>query len=791
MLRNFLKITFRNFKKNKSYVLINLVGMGFSLACCIVGYINYKYVADFDSNHANNDRIFKIHAYKQVQDDKVQIGITPMPLGNQIKDQYPNIEKSSRFASENLVIKKELKVFEQRVGFAETDFLDMFTLPLRYGDKSALNNPSKILLSKETSETYFGKENPVGEIIYLTKKDGSQIPLTVGGVFEHIPTNSSIRFRALTHFDNYLKSTDLETNDWNDFIAGTFVMTADGDYPQIMLDDINKNYITIQNEARQDFKLAEYYLVNLSDLGQHVIDIPYNWLHEPPEPVTVYAPLIMAGIMLLIACFNFTNTSIAISGKRLKEIGIRKVMGGSRRQLIFQFMGENLFLSFLSMLLALLISSFLIPAYNALWNFIDLKLNLIEDFEIYWFLTTLLIITSLIAGGYPSLYISRFESVNILRGSVSLGGTNLFSRLLLGFQYLFTIIGLISSFSFANNAKYQSSIDIGFSTENILGVRVNTLSEYKNYSNAIKSNPSIEMAVGSSNHIGTWHYIRNVKSEGREIEASFLNFGVKYADIMDLEILEGRYFDPNMYEYDHENSIIINEEFVKEMNWEQPIGKVLTIQDTLRLNVIGVMKNFYQFGFFEPVLPSGFRLADKEDMNFVVIKSQLPPTEFYDQMEAIWLDVVPDKPFNATFQSRFIQELVLVNRNVVKIFLFLGVLALVLSSIGLYTLVSLNMIKRVKEIGVRKVLGASIQQILILMNKQFFWLLLIFTILGAVLSYLTLDLLMGMIFSVYQTATVATVFIPFLLLLMMAVSIASIRIFFTASQNPVKSLRYE
>ena len=526
-------------------------------------------------------------------------------------------------------------------------------------------------------------------------------------------------------------------------------------------------------------------------MAQHVIDMPYNWLNEPPPPPAVTVPFIMAGLMLLIACFNFTNTSVAISSKRLKEIGIRKVMGGSRRQLIAQFMGENLILSFLSMLVGLLIAYFLVPTYNALWDFIDIKLSLTEDLEIYGFLAGLLIVTSIIAGGYPSLYISRYQPVNILRGSLSLGGTNLFSRLLLGFQYMFTIIGLISSLAFANNADYQSSVDIGFAKDNILGVRVSSQSEFEKFYNLARSKPSVNKAVGSANHIGWWHSIRNIKSEDKELEASILYLGIDYADIMELDLLQGRYFDPDLYDYDRSNSIVVNEEFVGEMGWEDPLGKVLVMQDTIRLNVVGVMKNFYQFGFFEPVPPSVFRLCAKDDMNFVVLNSNTNPTDFYKEMEATWYEVAPNKPFNADFQSEAVDELVAVNRNVMKMFVFLGVLALVLSSIGLYTLVSLNMIKRIKEIGVRKVLGATIQQILVRMNKQFFWLLLIFSAIGAGLSYLAIDALMASIFAVYQAMSVPVALIPFVTLISLAVTIASIRIFKAATQNPVKSLRYE
>ncbi len=790
MLRNFFKITFRNFAKNKSYVVINLIGLGLSLACCIVGYLNYKYAADFDSNHANNERIYKVHGFKDVQNRQVQIGITPLPLGDQIKDRFTGISHTSRYASSGLVLKKELKVFDQNIGFAEEDFLEMFSLPLKYGSGEALKDQTKILLSAETSESYFGEADPTNEIINIITPAGDQIPMIVGGVFERIPRNSSIRFSGLTHFDNYLKVEGLEPNDWSDFIAGTFVMT-DGQYPENLLNDINSNFVQIQNEARQDFMIAKYYLVDLSSLGNHVTDMPYNWLNSPPPPPAIVVPFIMASLMLLIACFNFTNTSIAISSKRLKEIGIRKVMGSNRKQLIAQFMGENLILSFLAMIVGVLMAMYLTPVYDALWDFIDIKLDLTSDLEVYGFLLGLLIVTSIIAGGYPSLYISRYRPVKILRGSLSVGGTNLFSRLLLGGQYLLTIIALISSLAFANNARYQSRVDIGFAKENILGVRVNSQSEFEGYYNLVKASADVEDAVGSANHIGWWHYIRNAKSEDKEIEASLLNLGIEYDQMMDLTILEGRYFDPELYEYDRENSLIVNEVFVEEMGWDDPIGKVVQISDTLRLNVVGVMKNFYQFGFFDPVLPSGFRLCDKEDMNFVVIKSKLNPTDFYDKMEAMWYEVAPNKPFNSQFQSDTIDNVVEVNQNITKMFTFLGFLALILSSIGLYTLVSLNILKRIKEIGVRKVLGATINQILVLMNRQFFWLLLIATAIGSALSYLAIDALMASIFSVYQAITYFTILAPFIGLLVIAVLIASARIFTTAVRNPVESLRYE
>ena len=426
-----------------------------------------------------------------------------------------------------------------------------------------------------------------------------------------------------------------------------------------------------------------------------------------------------------------------------------------------------------------------------MWDFITLELNLVSDSEIYLFLVGLLVLTSVIAGGYPSLYISAYQPVNILRGSLSLGGTNWFSKTLLGLQYMLTIIALISALAFTNNAEYQNNLDIGFEKENILGVRVENKSEYDRFTNLISQMPEIEKLTGTTHHIGWWTYGRTLRAGEQEVESDMMNFSLDYKDILDLTIKEGRYFDKDLYEFDKENSIIMNEALVREFGWDDPIGKIVQIDDSTRLSVVGVMEDFYMYGFFDPVEPCGFRLADKEEMNFVVIKSEVNPTELRDKMETKWYEVAPNTPFNASFMNEELAGTDYVNTNISTMFKFLGALALILSSIGLYTLVSLNIIKRVKEIGVRKVLGASVNQIMVLMNKQFFWLLLIFAMIGSVLSYLAIDALMASIFAVYQAISVFTVLAPFILLMFIAVFIASSRIFRTAIKNPVESLRYE
>lgn len=792
MLKNFFKTTFRNLWKNKSYVIINVLGLSLSLACCIVGYLNYKFAADFDDNHLNKERIYKIQVAKSVQDQMVPYGITPLPLGKNLADQLSEIQYSTRYTQIGIVMKKDNNVLEEGLGFGEEHFFDIFTFPFKYGSQEAFKDRGQIILSLETAEKLFGPGDPTGEMVTLIKNDGSQLTKLVGGVLEALPMNTSVQFSGLLPFEEYYAINGIEHNNWRSFVAATFIMTNTSNYPQEVTKALNDQYIQIQNEARDDWKVAEYTLEPLTTLAINGENLRSNWLYRAPPKPAVIVPYIMAILMLLIACFNFTNTSIAISSKRLKEIGIRKVMGGNRSQLIMQFMGENMILTLIALAFSVILAMYLVPAYSAMWDFIDLKLDFTANPELYLFLFGLLIFTSLIAGGYPSIYISAYQPVKILRGNLSLGGTSIFSKVLLACQYVLTAIALISSLAFSQNAKYQGQLDVGFEKSNILFVRVPSESTYDRLVQRIQQNPSIEKIAQTEEHIGMWNYSRTLKNADQELEAFMLDLGLDYPDVMELEMIAGRYFTEDLYEHDKKNSIIVNEKLVEDFGWDEPIGKMLQIDDSTRLQVVGVMKNFYMEGFWNPIEPYGFRPAHRERTNFAVIKVT-PGTLIATnkEIENAWYEIEPNKPYPGRYQDEFVRDAEMVNGNIMVMFSFLGVLALILSSIGLFTLVSLNIIKRIKEIGVRKVLGATIAQIITKVNLQFVWILLISISLGSILSYLAIDALMGSIFAYYKTVSVFTISIPILTLLLVAFGTSVGRTLNAARKNPVESLRYE
>jgi putative ABC transport system permease protein len=792
MFFNFIKTTFRSFLKNRTYVFINLIGLALSLATCIVAYLNYDYGTGFDRQHQNLNRIYKIQVQKDTDYGFVDYGISPLALGKSLEGKRSEVSQSCRYTTMGMVIKRDEILFDERIAFVDDPFFKMFDYPFIYGSSETLKERSGIILSQETSEKYFGEKNPVGEVIQLIDTDGKIKSYKVTGVLKKIPQNSSMRFSGLMHFDDYLDFNNVTDHQWDRFIAATFIMTKSGDFPTEIQQWLNSQFIEVQNNARENWKVDRYYLQDFASFGSIAEDLRSQWLNQPPPKPAIIVPMIMAILMLLIACFNFTNTSLATSSKRLKEIGIRRVLGGNRQQLVIQFMGENIVLSMIALLLAIVISIYLVPAYNAMWDFIDIKFDLLSQPDIFLFLLILLVVTSVIAGIYPSLYVSSFKPVAILRGTMQIGGVSRLSQVLLGGQFSLTVLSLIASYAFVQNAQYQQSLDIGYDSDNILAVRVYNEGQYESFKNRLTDISEISEVAGTGNHIGAWDYSRTLQHTEGTVDAEMLDISPEYMALMNVEILNGRGFGKETEEYDKANSIIVNETFLKQVSWEDPIGRYLQMSDSTRLKVVGVMKDLHMWGFWTEIEPMAFRPIYDDQYHFVAIKTHPGKIgSVKEQVEKIWYEIEPDKPINMAMQDEYLEETLLVNRNITTMFMFIGLLALVLSLIGLYTLVSLSVLKRVKEIGIRKVLGARIVQIVHLINIPYYWTFGIACILGSVMAWLAIDGLMASVFAYYKNVSASTLATPLVITCLVAFGIAMIRIIKAAIQNPVKSLRYE
>jgi ABC-type antimicrobial peptide transport system permease subunit len=467
-------------------------------------------------------------------------------------------------------------------------------------------------------------------------------------------------------------------------------------------------------------------------------------------------------------------------------------MGSNRKQLIAQFLGENLLLTCFALVIGLLIAFLLVPAYSSMWPFLEIELDLFENFELLGFLLLLLGFTGVIAGSYPALYVSAFQPSSILRSTLKFGGTNSFTRILLTLQYAISLIAIISGFIFAQNAEYQRDYDMGFDIESIVYAYVGDGNRYDQFRNEISGNPLIKEFAGSTHCVSNSWYTDPIKYESSELDVSILDIGENYLNTIDATILEGRDFIKDS-KNDVENSVIINQELARIMGWDEPIGKRIILKDTIELYVVGVVKNIYIDGeLWDPLDPMLMRYTMPENYRFLSVKTDLEHImEVHEFMKAKWKTLFPDELHTVRYMDRTRADSAEVNNNIKIIFVFLGIVATILSAIGLFSLVSLNVIKKMKEIGVRKVLGASLPNIVHNISREFLIIFLIASVIGSVAAYFLAEALMASIWTYYVPIGVIAFVISIALLLLISSITISGKVLHAATMNPAYTLRDE
>ncbi|MEK6783635.1 MAG: ABC transporter permease [Bacteroidota bacterium] len=792
MIKNFLLITLRSMMKNKLYLFINIFGMGIAIASCIVAYFNYDFNLSFDNNHINAPTIYRVNSIREFQNERTKYGYVPMALGNSIRQNVSDVDRTIRYypGNGNFRIKEEL--LNSELTYVDTSFFKLFTFEFLEGNGDMVDK-SKIFITDEAAKKYFGTEKAIGKTITQVLDSGKLKEYVIGGVFKKQPTNSSFYTHAFTHFDNQFDvNKELDENSWKNRIT-LFLQVKDPSRIATIMDQI-RPYTENNNKVREDFIMKEFQLEPF--VGMAVRDsyneVPGTWTREG-SPIAAVVGIGMMGILvLLIACFNLTNTAIAISSRRLKEIGIRKVMGSMRKDLIFQFIGETMFVCFISLVLGIIIAEVaLIPAFNQLWPELKLTTEYLGKPNFLIFIIAVLLFTGLLAGSYPAFYISKFQPTSILKGKLKFGGTNYFTRILLTLQFAISLIAIVCSFAFTDNARYQREFDLGFNKSGVVFTYVSNRSEYETYRNALLQNTDILSVAGSQHHLYSSAYNDPIKSETKEIEADIMDVGDDYVNTVGLTLIDGRDFMKDS-ETDRKESVIITEEVMRKFGWDKAIGKEIIWMDTVKLYVVGVVRDIYNNGLWEQLEPVMLRYGSKEKISHVLVSTASDKVvEVNKFMEAKWKEIFPNRLYNGRFMDEELVEANTVNNNIVKMFIFLGIVALILSATGLFTLVSLNIIKKMKEIGVRKVLGASVANIARVINMEFVIILLIASLLGGALGAWMAGMLMDSIWNYYQNTTIATLVISAAILFVVSALSISFKIFHTARLNPANVLRDE
>ena len=776
MFRNYLKIAVRNLLKNKVYSLINIFGLAIGIAFCILTLLYVRYEWSYDTFHEKADRIFRVYYVQDKAGDRKIRPATPPALAPALKEEFPAIIRTARF---NLMhgtntVRYGEKSFRARIAYADPSFFDMFSFPQVVSDsQNLLRDVNAVVITRAMASKYFGRENPLGKTISADRGGGRFRDYTVRGVIE-IPANSTIRFDFLAALENIMQGKQASSWQWH-------ALTT---------------YVELSDRAR---------ISDLDDpapafLETHYAGLPGMKLWFRPltdvhlDPKVKQASAILSGIalsVLLIACINFMNLSVALSSTRFKEVGLRKVVGARRSQLVCQFWGEAILLSIIALFLGIALAELLLPSFNGL-----VEKDLSISYRNVWVsFLGLALLVGVVSGSYPALALSGSHPVEVLKGRLRIGGAGRFGKGLVLVQFCLSLVLIIATLVMTREMDYIRAKDLGFDLEHVIDVhmygldgaeRRRTLDAYRNM---VPQYPNLLSMTASQSAIGN-----EGSGDDSQFEHRFFHVDYDFFETLGMELKQGRDFSRDLAS-DAEESVIVNETFVRALGWESPIGK--SMPPTVRTNktIIGVVKDFHLASLHHQIKPTAIHLLRPDDPNqsfaHVFIRCRAEDVSAtVDLLEATWKEIHPAHPFTYSFLDQDMERQYRTERRWDQMIRYAAVLAIFIACLGALGLTALAVARRTKEIGIRKVLGASVPRIVVLLSKEFTYLVIAANLVAWPAAYYAMtqwlqnfayriDLGIG----IFVLGGLAVLVIAWL-----TVSYQAIR---AALANPVDALRYE
>lgn len=800
MIKNYIKVAFRNLIKNKAYAAINILGLALGLMVSLIVFLYVQEENGYEKHISDYNRIYRIGINANMLGQVMDGPISPSPAAQTLRNDFAEVESATRFrkvGQEILLRNEQTKFYINDGGRADSLFFDIFDYQFIYGDpKEALKDPNSIVLSEETAIKFFDSENPMGKIInYDNRRD-----LIVTGVYiqpegnSHftvnflIPENNITPIWVSNNFYTYLKLKEGVNPD-------EFLVTMQDHFMSFMAPQVEQ-YLKINIEQfLSEGNSFNYDIQPITDIHLHS---QRQWeLEQNGNVIYLYIFIGIALLVILIAGINFMNIATARSAKRAKEVGIRKISGASKTVLISQFLVESLVQSFIALLLAFVMLELIITGFN---NIMETNLKLLDSsfVQTLVFALVITILYGLFAGSYPAFFLSSFQPVKVLKGDMakSKGGI-LFRKILVVIQFTGSIILIIGMMIIFSQISYMHNKDVGFKGENVLIVPIQTdevANNFRTYQQGFLKNSNV-LSISRSTYVpGDLPNQNMYETEDGKDQLPLWNMEVDYDlfETLGIEMAEGRSFTKEM-ESDSSLLFILNETAVKNYSMETPIGTRLgvLISPTERLfgTVIGVVKDFHIEGFNQPIRPMIFTVRNR--LFFASIKISSENTqETIDFIEQKWNEMEPTHPFRYELLDEKFGALYKAQDNFGIIFLYLTILAIIIAAMGLYGLTSFTTEQRTKEIGVRKVLGATIIQIMNLLTKDFVRLVLIANIFAWPITYILAKEWLKK-FSYQVDITILPFLFAAVLSLLIALLTVSYQAYMAANSDPVEALKYE
>ena len=815
MIKNYLTIALRHLFRNKSFSIINILGLAIGMACCVMILLYVQDEINYDKFHEKGDRIYRMALDRIYPGRSTAYAIIPHSYAETVKKEFPEVEESTRFFSfgggGGLRIKHNGIVYEEKNNaWADSTFFEMFSFPLIKGNpKNVLTQPNAVVLTETTAKKYFPNSDPIGQTLDIAQNDND---LVVTGVCKDIPNNSHLTFDLVASSGNI--ANFIAQPNHISFSAYTYFLLKENTDPKVLeskLPDLVTKYAS--GEVLRNFGVS-YEAYQKAGNGYHYFLQPLHDIHlksqleaeqrPPGSQSRVYIFTIIAIFILLIACINFMNLATARSTERAKEVGIRKTLGSSRWEIASQFIFEAVILTLLAMVIALGFLNIGLPYFNNLSGK-EFALSQVVNLKYIPLFLLFALLIGLLSGSYPAAVLSSFDPLIVLRGRFwSNRKGNFLRNALVVFQFGISTILIICTIVVMSQMNFINNKSLGFTKDyivNLQGAGFLTEQQTETFKNEIRQLNNIEAVGGCNTTPGGQFFGISFKPEGAEEMVTGRGFIIddSYLECMEMNILEGRGYSDI---FEDSLSVIVNETALRDLGIKDPVGKHLTSNDNFlnpdedarnRYTIVGVVEDFHYQSLHQRIEPLFFVNHHLNQRVDNLISIRMKPNQINNtiqEIEKLWIQFLPDQPFTYTFLDRDLANLYEAEETSQKIFTFFSLLAIFIACMGLLGLAAYITQQRTREIGIRKVLGASVTNIIGMLSKEFMILVAIALLIASPVAWYFMDQwLTNFAYSIniqwwmFVVAGALAILIAFL-----TVSYQSIK---AALQNPVTAIKQE
>ncbi|SDL62000.1 ABC transporter permease [Kriegella aquimaris] len=800
MFKNYLKIAWRNIKRNKLHSFIHITGLAVAFSICILLFLVAYFHLSYDSFHKEKDQLFRTSRFVNNAQGPEVSSQMPLPAAAALEAEIPEIETAvtvHRAMPENFSY-GDINM-ERLITRTDPDFFEIFNFPVIKGNSATiLSGMHNIALSESTANAIFGETDPIGKDLKIGKPGQEQI-YSVSAVLKDPPKNSSIHFDAVTRIETLYGYAE-NKNNWASNASNVFVKIAKNHGPGIvenkLVSFVEKYYPeqlaqlkSEHSEAMETLELLKVHLTNIEDVhfsGERSASI-----------ALVYAIMALGAFILLIACFNFVNLNMAQSFKRSRELGVRKTLGAFKGQLFLQLWGEAFLLYFFGFIMGMGLAYQLVPAFSAQFGG-GIEIATLFQPAFLVIMLIVFIVVTLIAGGYPALKMANFGLVEILKGNVSTKKPGALRNTLLVSQFAISSLLICVSWIASQQLDFLREIPIGFEREQVISIPVGYQEDGRTVlarmRNELAEDPNIISIAGAGGNLGrgrdrtTSTSITGLDYNQNQISAYSLLADFDYLKTLQIPIIKGRDFDPN-FATDTINAVVVTESFAKAMGESDPIGKYLGGEGADQ--IIGMVPDFNAYSPSEKELPILIHLSNDETINYIFLKvGTNDPQVVMERLESVWEKVAPRSLFNASFLDENLQAWYEMESTLTRVFGIASAIAIFLSCMGLFAISMLVIELRTKEIGIRKVMGASVNEIVSMISLHFLKLVLISLLIAMPLAWYAMQ---NWIQNYeYRIAINPLTFIGVgLIVAVIALVTVSFHSIKAGNANPVKSLRTE